>query len=491
MSAVEHFRQIARDVLAYGALAAVARVSGLLLLPVLTRVFSLEDYGVIDLFSVSVAFVAIFLRMALPSAVNRHYHACDGPEERSRLVGTCLILVAAAGAGCSGVAWLALRLALLGGWTLPLAPGIVLLGFATASLLALSSVAEAVLRAERRILHFNAVSFVGTGVSLALTLWWVVSADAGLIMVFVAQGIGAACGLAFALWAIHRQVALEYAPETAREVLRFGLPLLPAILVSWTNEQVDRLVLVWLSGLGGVAIYAAAAKTALVFQIATTMFRQAWRPYSMTLIDDEDRNAVYRTILQAYMTGFAILGLVFTAGSKEIFALLVPEVYGQGIRLMPWLVGSALLQQSIAVTNVGLLVSKQTAQIGAASSLTVALNIAISVPLILHVGIAGAAIGSFIALLALSALLLHRSNREAAIDFRWQGFLGPVAVYLMASLATIELQAIESVATSLAARVAVVIIGSALIYRCSIDRAGRRALHGLIQMPSVSGSRTG
>jgi O-antigen/teichoic acid export membrane protein len=290
------------------------------------------------------------------------------------------------------------------------------------------------------------------------------------------------------VWFIRREVEWRFAGDAARSVLRFGLPLVPAIMVTWANEQADRLILLWLSGLGGVAIYGAAAKTALIFHFAASMFRHAWRPYSMTLLEADDRNAIYRSVLRVYMAGFAIVGLAFTAAAPELFSLLVPQAYARGVACIPWLVGTALLYQSISITNLGLIVSRRTSEISRIAALAVLLNVAISIPLILAVGIEGAAIGAFIAVAALSALLLHGSNRAAGLAFQWRSLLGPTGVFLAGSLLTNELSQIEPLWSSALARITIVLFGSALIYRCFIDGDARSALASLVTVRTPAAS---
>ena len=77
-------------------------LGGIILLPVLTRVFSAEDYGLIDMFAASVSLLALFLRLALPSAINRYFHDLSEPSERQALVSSSLFLVAGLAAA---VAW--------------------------------------------------------------------------------------------------------------------------------------------------------------------------------------------------------------------------------------------------------------------------------------------------------------------------------------------------------------------------------------------------
>ena len=439
MELVAHIRRVGRDVVAYGAIAALSRVGGLVLLPVLTRVFSAAEYGVIDLFAASVALLALFIRLALPSAISRYFHELERPADRAGLISNCLLLVGGCGVGLTGASWLVGNL-VHAELPPPLSVEIVVLGVAASSVLALASIAEAVLRVQRQILQYNAVSLLNTTVYVGLALWWVLAWTPTLEAVFAAQLAGAAVGAVLGLWLIRDWIRIERRPALLRTALSFGIPLIPAVLVSWANEQTDRIILLSLQGLASVTIYAVAAKIAMIFLFVVAMFRQAWQPYSMTLVASAERDAMYRLSLDTYMALSCTLGLAFMIVGPVLFTLLIPTDYAAGMHLLPWLVGAAVMHHSLSISSLGVIVSERTRHLASGSVLCVLSNVAISIPLIHTIGVTGAAIGTFIAQFGLSFLMLNRSNRESGVAFQLRGFLWPTAIFVIAAPATLYLR---------------------------------------------------
>ena len=62
------FRGLGRDMAVYGAMDAVSRATGLILLPLLTRAFSVDEYGAIDVLTLLTVLMSALGRLALPRA---------------------------------------------------------------------------------------------------------------------------------------------------------------------------------------------------------------------------------------------------------------------------------------------------------------------------------------------------------------------------------------------------------------------------------------
>jgi O-antigen/teichoic acid export membrane protein len=460
-----HVFEVGKDLVSYGVLAGLAQMGGLLLLPLLTRAFSVEAYGAVDVVATFVTLLSTAVQLALPNALARYWAEAPSEAERGRLVVALLACVAGAG----GLALLAVALAaaplaraLLG----PLAESdYLVLGAGIALFGALATIPSSALRMQRRILAYNAVQLVATGVSVALAILFVYGLGSGIRGVFVAQGLAAAASFALGLALVRRLLAWPVSAAPLRRALGFGLPLLPGTLAAWVNAQVDRLLLLVLLGLEGVGLYGATARIASLISFALLVFRQAWTPYAMLLIQDPRRDALYRRMLRYFAGAFAVLGLALCAAAPELYAWLVPEAYRAGLLALPWLVGALVLHHSAALTNLGLVVSERTAAISWASGLGIALNAAVGLLLIPRFGIAGAALGYLVAELAYTALVARISQRSSSVRFDVRGACEVLAVYVAASLALLCAASRLAGPASLAARAAILLAAAAWIAR--------------------------
>jgi O-antigen/teichoic acid export membrane protein len=240
------------------------------------------------------------------------------------------------------------------------------------------------------------------------------------------------------------------------------------------NRTADRFLLLMFLGIGGVSIFAVSARISFAVQVLATIFRQAWSPHAMRMIDSpaEERNDFYRRTLGYYAGALSLVGLAVTAGAPEILAVLVPPEYAAGYRVIPWLIGAAVLHASAEITNLGILISKRTSTDSVAAWSGATINVLLTLVLIPLFGIAGAAIGTFVGELVYTGALCHFTQRQSDLRFQIGAMLGVVVCYVVAAIALLIITAtVESPLASLAARALVVGVAAAAILPLSSRRS--------------------
>jgi O-antigen/teichoic acid export membrane protein len=480
MSLVRHFREVGKDVVTYGFFSALAQLSGLVLLPVLTRVLSVEEYGAVDIFATFVALMSAICRFALPSAVNRFYYELEDTESRKALFTTLLAFAAVLGAFITTFASIVLAPVAERFIDVANSSTFVFFGCLVATLNALVALPQAVLRLQRRIAYYNLIAIVNTSLYMVLAIVFVAGFEYGVEGVFVAHA--AATSVAFVLSLVFTRQALgfRFSSGILRRSLAFSLPLVPSVLVAWANEQTDRVILLSLSGLGAVAVFGAAAKIAAIYHFVVITFRQAWQPYSMALIKAPDRDEVYRTVLDCYVAGAVVIAVAFTAISTDICNWVLPVEYQISSLLVPWMLGTALLHHSLTITNLGIMVSERTTRLMTASMVAVVVNIGLSVPLIMTLGVIGAALGAFTAEFCLSVLLLIHSNRLSTVGFRLKPMLLCMLFFVVGTQAMLTCGEAGTLWISIGLRILVLFGVTAVIYYVALDENTRRIIRGSV-----------
>lgn len=430
------FRRLGYDIVLYGLMGGLSKSAGFILLPVLTRQFSPSDYGILEIVISLTSLLAIFMSLNLESAIARFWNDWTRDGRQHVQFSTISAIVVLFGVALVVLAWaLSAPLArlLLGD------PGLssyVVIAAICAVLQAACVLPQMVLRMQRKIARYNVLAFLQTTLFVVVTLVLVLRFHAGVLGAIVAMTIAQAiaCILGyiwlFVLWT-HR-----LAPAGMRQSFDYSLPMLPAVVVTWVNKQVDRLLLLWLVGLGAVGIFGAAAKITLVVTALVAFFQQAWVPLALSMIDNKEiRGDFYRRTLTYYLASLAIVSLVFATFSKELFQILAPSEYQAGYVVIPWLLGAQVLHGSASITNIGMLITKKTFGNSIAAWTGALLNIAFGLVLIPKFGIGGAAIGMFIAELVFTALLWRYSTRSGAIRFDTKAALGLLTIYVVTSVA--------------------------------------------------------
>ncbi|MEE4353186.1 MAG: oligosaccharide flippase family protein [Desulfatiglans sp.] len=434
MKKVGHFREIGKDMVTYGLMSALSRMGNLLLLPILTRVFSTGEYGTVDIIATFVSLISTTVRFALPSAVRRYFREESDASKRARLISTILIFCAVAGL---------LIILCISCFARPLAGVIlneestypfILLACWIAYAKALVSLPETVLRMERRIVAYNLINIITTVSFVLLSLFFVLEQERGVQGVFLGHLISGVLALCIALVITRTHLRFKFSFDDLKRVVKFSLPIYPSWMISWGNAQIDRLLLLMLVGLGGVGLFGAAARISQLVEFLLVIFRQAWPPYAMIIFKEAERNEVYRRMFNYYSGIFAVLGILLTAACPELFRLLVPEEYYQGYVVMPWLIGAAIVKNSGSLTNLGVLVSEKTGGISVASFVGLIANGLLGFILISGFGIIGASIGSFAASLVVTSIMWRYSVRRSDVRFDTKTIVAVLICYILSSI---------------------------------------------------------
>lgn len=476
-----HFRELGKDFLFYGFMSALSQMSGIILLPLFTRIFAVDEYGLIDIIAVFVSLTSILMGMALSNTVLRYYFTFSEETERKRYVSTLFL---------ASLAFSVLILAILMLFSKVIAKeitgstdnsAIIQLGIFIALINSLVSIPNTILRLERRIIAYNSLSFLKTLLYVFLALYFVLIIKSGTIGVFVSQLIAASLVLLLSLVITFHNFTFQFSIIYLKQALSYSLPLLPSLLGTWVNSQVDRFILLLVNGLGGVAIYGAASRISNLIIFLLQVFQQGWNPYAMQIINSHDRNDIYRRMLNYYSGFFSILALILISFSPEVFEFFLPGEYHKGYVLLPWLLGSAMFHTSSSLTKLGVIVSEKTFYISKASIINVILNFILAYILIFYFGVAGAAIGSFLTQLIFTGSLIRYSYNKSEVRFDIKTLLIVLITYISCSVLIIVIPDMINNPTSILIRTLSLLLAIGIISFHVIDMAALRLIERLIR----------
>lgn len=364
-----------------------------LLLPILTRVLSPDDYGMVAMFTVMVSLFVVFAGLNTHGAVMVRYFE---PEKFSmqRYVPTTLsilfvttillaFLVSFFSEQLTAVTSLKLE------W-LMLAVAVAALQFLVQTLLTLW-------QASKQPSKYGALRFSHALMDGTLSIFFVV------VMLYVWQGRLFGITVAWSVTAILSiywlrregwltpQIDVAY----AKDALRYGVPLVPHALGGLVLGMADRFFVTNLLDVGSTGIYVVAAQLGLILGILADSFNKAFAPWLMEKLGNINLDTQKRIVIFTYgyfvaILLFAVLGGIAT---PYVLPLIVGPQYQTAEPIVIYLLlGNAFIGMYYMVTNY-IFFSGKT---GLLSTLTVSvggLTLILSWFLIENYGIAGAAIG--------------------------------------------------------------------------------------------------
>jgi O-antigen/teichoic acid export membrane protein len=375
----------------------LARVGGIVLIPLYTRRLTPAEYGDYALAQTLVLIFPALFTFGLLSAIPRVFYdgdvAASGPRTAS--VASWLAVLAIGSGLLAEAAVLALASPgehLFGRWELTciLAAGVGM---------ALAGVPHVYLRASQRTLTaamFQLLQFVlSAGSGLAL----VAAAGRGLRgsieALAVSSGIAGVVSLAFIV--LRMRGALDRA--VLREALRFSIPFVPHIVASWFQGVTDRWTMKGIGldrELGG---YSLAAQLVSPVPLVVNAYADADNPRQGEIFRASGLagiDAILNRTRRAYLLA-TILPAGLIVAAVPVLSLLVGKDFVPALRLLPFLLVSSLFDALQYPSANVVYYASSTRYVPIATVSSGVVNVGLNILLIPHLGVYGAIIARAVA----------------------------------------------------------------------------------------------
>ena len=416
----DYFRRLARTGAAYQAGEALAKLVAVVLLPVYTRHLSRADYGTADLLLTLVILISIVIRLGLVEAFIRFYYVDADPERRDRVARAATGVVLAATTLTA-----ALAAALAG----PLSEAI--LGFRDVTLWLITvlglwsftnlEMAYALLRVDERAGTFLRASLTNVALTIGLSVYLVVVADQGARGLLAGNFIASTVVVLALMWVLRARIGLPHRIPSVHlpELLRFGLPTVPAEMSVFALNIVDRAYLYRVESQGTAGLYSLAVKLTAVVIFVTRAFQYAWPPLAYSIADDREARRFYALVATYYVlfAGMIVAALALL-GRWALRLLATPAFFGAH-EALPWVALGWALYGLFLVLVVMAGRAKVTTWNFPAALGGLALNAGLLVLLVPPLGIAGAGVALCGAYVAMLALMYVFTRRLFAVAFEW------------------------------------------------------------------------
>ncbi len=339
----------------YGLSSIVGRLINFLLVPLYTRVFAPDEYGIVTEMYTYVAFLLIMLTYGMETALFRFSE--QKAKQKNIVFSTSLLAVMSTSAVFMSMVVI---------FRQPLAEAmrypdnveyIVLLGLII-GLDAIAAIPFARLREENKALRFALLKLTGIAINISTVLfflllcpWLLQNAGAGIqefIKYIYHPGIGvgyifianllATMVTVLLLTPVIRSAKLVFNPQLLKTMLVYALPLLVAGLAGWINEALDKLLLKYLLpeniAMTQVGIYGAVYKLAIMMTIFTQAFRFAAEPFFFAQAAKADARETYARVMNYFVMTCLFIFLVITLFIDIVKHFIGPE-YHEGLPVVP------------------------------------------------------------------------------------------------------------------------------------------------------------
>jgi O-antigen/teichoic acid export membrane protein len=347
----------------YGGADFIFKVVGFAVIPIYTHLFSVEDFGIIATVSVLMGLIGLMMNLGVNNSVGRFYwDPATKDGQHALIVSAGLYQLLAVGVLITfifyfvmnsfrgliferfGIEWRLLVLMLF-----TILPDQIL------------QFALDTIRLHFTPLRFIMLSFLKNIMGVAIGLWLIAGLNWGLYGFFWGGFIASLLSVPVAFWFIRQELSLSLNREIARKIFHFGYPFLFTGLAYWIFGLMDRLLLAEFSNETQVGLYSIAFKFAAVVTFINTAFGQAWSPYAIKLLrDDENYRQTYSGIFSIWYFLLAILGCAIALFADELMILLTPREYWPASRILGFVAMGLVLFGTTQITALGISLEKKT-----------------------------------------------------------------------------------------------------------------------------------
>jgi len=305
------FKKLLSQTAIYGLSSVIGRLLNYLLVPLYTRFFIPEEYGVITEMYAYLAFFLVLLTYGMETTFFRF----SSKYENRNVYSTALISV---------LSTALLFLFFINFKTETIANTIGYIGseklIVWLSFIIFLDVVSAIpfarLRNQNKAVRFSIIKLINILFNITLNIYFVIIMQYGFEYVFIANLISSTITL-FLLTPELVYIDWVFDARLYRKMIKYSLPLLFAGLAGMTNEAIDRILLkfyisdtnVVMSELG---IYGAFYKLSIIMTLFIQTFRYAAEPFFFSQAKSENNVKIYAQVLNYFVITTATIFLFVT-----------------------------------------------------------------------------------------------------------------------------------------------------------------------------------
>jgi O-antigen/teichoic acid export membrane protein len=412
-------RKLSSDFIVYGVGEFVIKAFSLVTLPMYTRVFTTDQFGILSYVVTLGGLLGALLVLGGDTAYARYFFEARTLEHRQLITSTWIGFLAA---------WSALICLLI----LPFSFAIAQFSFGNADSVPLliavllagpvtlvNLMCAQVLRNQFRAWTYTILNVASTIILVTIIVACVLWLRMGLLGVLGGTLIAQLLMLPIRLWTARSMFVPHFSFSVLGALLRFGVPLVPTSLAYWVFLTSDRVVLERLSTLEQLGLYSVANSVINLTNIAINAFGQAWTPHAIRLYEEhrDTAAAAYGRVMTYLMAGFGLIAVGLTVFAPEILGVLTGPAYHSAASAVAPLAIALVAMASTQVTAGGITLAKKTAYLSIFAWVAAGANLALNLLLDGPFGMIGAAWATAVAYILLTLLYLVASQRLWAIAY--------------------------------------------------------------------------
>jgi O-antigen/teichoic acid export membrane protein len=396
----------------------VVALSPVLLLPILTKILTIQEYGLWSLILVTASFVPMVVLLGLPNSMVRFLAPVKNKDEIREGYYSIALVVLGVGFVSSLFLlvfehWIAADLLSNNRTVALLLPLITFVA-------AYNYVPQTYFRTFQQAKRYSLVAFLQAA-SYVILVGALVVVGLGLAGAVFAYLINLLLIAVISTYYVMRDIGVIVPRFTGlKAYLKYGLPLVPSSVSSWALSVSDRYIITFFLSVAWVGYYSPGYQLGWIISLLAAPLT-ILVPTALYEYYDANRIAEVKTIIRYSVKYFLAVAVpaafVLSLLSKPILLVLTtPAIATNGYLITPFTAVSAVLFGVWSIIAIVLTFEKRTAIIGTIWVLGAALNIGLNLVLVPYFGIIAAALTTLLGYGFIFGLTAMYSIRRMTLD---------------------------------------------------------------------------
>jgi len=413
----------------YGISNILRKAIGFIMIPVYTAYLTPKDYGVIELFDLTLEVLGMIVGLRLGGAMIRYFHLYENHDDKMEVISTAFI------SSCilSGTALFFLLLFnkqiavwASGNESYAVAFQIIFICFAIQNVYL---IAENYLIIQKKSFLYSMLSIAILFLSLFFNILFIVYFKLGFWGIILSMIIAKTINLLVVVPLTLKDLKIKFSLHKFYKMLKFSLPLIPASISLFIIHFSDRFFIQKFCDLNELGLYSLGYKFGMILSVIVSqpVFR-IWNTQRYEVIKQDDGKTIYSKIFTYYFLVLVLSSLGICIFIDEIIKIMASSDYQNARTVVPLIVVGYALFGMTSFFNFGMFYKLQTKYLAIVQITTALINLLLNYLLIGKFGIMGAATTTTISFLVMCILSLYISQKLFYIPFEYRRIMTIISV---------------------------------------------------------------
>lgn len=422
-------RKLALHVSNYSVASLLVMISGFISFPIFTRIFSIEEYGVLNLISGTLALVTGIAKLGIQHSIVRFYGEIKSGRSAVNLLNyrsTTFFGMIMMSTIVTMIWVIVSQMIPSSWWSDRNITGLLLFTSVLVIVRVVDSCLSNFLRAEERSGLLSVYRIASRYLGLAMVLFTLFYVACDLRSFYGATIVIETSSVVFLFMFLRHGFSFtpfEFSSTLFKRMLVFGIPMIGFELAGIILNIGDRYVIQALLGSAPLGIYSVGYNFCEYVQIIVfSSIGQAIMPMYVRSWEENGEEPT-RHFLHQSLHFYSMVALPVVAGLSavggDLLVFLASKKYMESATIIPLIIGGMAIDGIVIIVGAGLFIRKQTFMIAGLVGSCALFNIVLNVVLVPQWGIIGSAFATLISYLALALTMLRVSSKTMPISFPW------------------------------------------------------------------------